>query len=483
MHLSYEFASQDALLKMQRIKIVQSANASYFEVNSFTDGYAGLQQTADASYGNPNILLSSMWDANTANQNYAVVEYTAPTTSSSRFGGEGDGWKTVNPYGWQLNTWYNLVNRAWRKAGRLHIATFINDGATGRWLHSATLSTPFPNKYLTAYNDAFLENWNGFDPSENGRFVRKAFFKDCWILNTSGTWEKSLRIYCSVNGDADRVRNGIYHDRFNAFYDGTENAYCMQHGGSTTPSADFQGGRTVYFPPQANQGNAPVLGPAVVTSVAATYATGTLTVNWAMDERAAPQLAAKVEIIDAAATVIRMVEDTLPQRRSASISYSLPPGTYTARVQVRDIFNVLSAPATSSFSVSGGPSSGCNRTLNQPGAMPDRLAVSAGSLTIGPAQLLANDTDPLGRSLRVASVGQPVSGTLTSNANGSFTYTPWPGFVGTDSFQYLIEETGPVLASAATGHYYEFVCAPGICWAAASGRCSRAVCRRARYTK
>jgi hypothetical protein len=53
MHLVYDFPSQDAVLKMQKIKIVQSANASYFEVNAFTDGYAGLQQTSDGSYGNP----------------------------------------------------------------------------------------------------------------------------------------------------------------------------------------------------------------------------------------------------------------------------------------------------------------------------------------------------------------------------------------------------------------------------------------------
>jgi hypothetical protein len=51
MHLTYYFPSADAVLKMQKIKIVQSANASYFEVNWFTAGYTGLQQTPDASFG------------------------------------------------------------------------------------------------------------------------------------------------------------------------------------------------------------------------------------------------------------------------------------------------------------------------------------------------------------------------------------------------------------------------------------------------
>jgi hypothetical protein len=91
MHLTYYFPSADAVLKMQKIKIVQSANASYFEVNWFTNGYAGLQQTPDNSFGTPNILLSSLWDANTLGGIFSNVEYVDTKTKSSRFGGEGDG--------------------------------------------------------------------------------------------------------------------------------------------------------------------------------------------------------------------------------------------------------------------------------------------------------------------------------------------------------------------------------------------------------
>ncbi|WP_197076789.1 cadherin-like domain-containing protein [Hymenobacter terrenus] len=111
------------------------------------------------------------------------------------------------------------------------------------------------------------------------------------------------------------------------------------------------------------------------------------------------------------------------------------------------------------------PSACTNSTVNQPVASADRLTVGAGPLTIAPAQLLANDSDPLGRALQVASVGSPSSGTLVRNANGTFTYTPRPGFVGTATFTYLLQEAGPVLASPGTGHYYEFVSGPGICWA------------------
>lgn len=354
MHLTYDFPSGDAVLKMQKIKIVQSAYASFFEVNWFTNGYTGLQQTPDTAYGNANILISSLWDVNTTAGIYSTVNYRDSTTDTSRFGGEGDGWKTINPYGWQLNTWYNLVNRSWKSAGQLFIGTFINDLSTGKWLHSATLSIPDPNKYLEATNDAFLENWDGTDTAWDGRFVRKAFFKDCWNLDTTGAWEKNTGAYFSANNSlADSLRNGIYHNSFNAYFDSLEDAYCMQHGGNTTPSAAFNGGRTLNLPAQSNQGTTPVLTVGAITSISASHSNGTTTVSWTTDTYRSPQLAAQVELIDSFGNVLKTVLDTLPERRNCLIYQVLPYGNYTARVTIRDIFNQWSQPVTTSFTVSG----------------------------------------------------------------------------------------------------------------------------------
>jgi len=50
--------------------------------------------------------------------------------------------------------------------------------------------------------------------------------------------------------------------------------------------------------------------------------------------------------------------------------------------------------------------------------------------------VLANDTDPNGDALTVALVTGPAHGTLTLNANGSFTYTPAANYFGPDSFIY-----------------------------------------------
>ena len=57
-------------------------------------------------------------------------------------------------------------------------------------------------------------------------------------------------------------------------------------------------------------------------------------------------------------------------------------------------------------------------------------------LTVNAPGVLANDTDTEGDALTVAKVADPAHGTVTLNANGSFTYTPVANFNGTDTFTY-----------------------------------------------
>lgn len=61
-------------------------------------------------------------------------------------------------------------------------------------------------------------------------------------------------------------------------------------------------------------------------------------------------------------------------------------------------------------------------------------------LTRGAPGLLANDSDPDGDPLIAAKVASPAHGTVTVNANGSFTYTPTPGYTGTDAFTYRVSD-------------------------------------------
>ncbi len=72
------------------------------------------------------------------------------------------------------------------------------------------------------------------------------------------------------------------------------------------------------------------------------------------------------------------------------------------------------------------------------------LNVSAASGVLG------NDSDVDGDSLTAVLVSGPTHGTLTLNANGSFTYTPVSTYNGSDSFTYQARDPSGVLSSTAT---------------------------------
>jgi len=68
------------------------------------------------------------------------------------------------------------------------------------------------------------------------------------------------------------------------------------------------------------------------------------------------------------------------------------------------------------------------------------LRDSAYENTPGTPALIANDTDPDGDRLEMTVVTGPTNGTLVWEANGTFTYSPGAGFVGTDSFTYQVSD-------------------------------------------
>ncbi|MNI25971.1 Ricin-type beta-trefoil lectin domain protein [compost metagenome] len=273
------------------------------------------------------------------------MAYTGSATISSRFGGEGDGYKTINPYQWELNTWYNLALRAWKLNGKLYIGSFIQNQTTGVWVHTSTLAIAERTQFLGSSNDAFLENWTGTNPAYDGSFIRKAFFKDCWNLSTNNTWEKHTSRSFSANA-GDAGRNGIYDRAFNSGYDATEDAYFMEHGGNVQPGSGFGTGRTLTLPAQTNQGSAPTLTIAEVQSATATSNGNTVTVNWTNNQTKSPQFSSKVELLNPSGTVVSTINEVLPQKRSATISSTLGSGTYSVRITITDIFNQNSTPLT-----------------------------------------------------------------------------------------------------------------------------------------
>ncbi len=74
--------------------------------------------------------------------------------------------------------------------------------------------------------------------------------------------------------------------------------------------------------------------------------------------------------------------------------------------------------------------------LPPPAIAPDDTVAIAGGPTV--IDVLGNDADPNGGSLAITDVIQPEHGTVECRADGTCTYTPDDGFVGTDEFEVVI---------------------------------------------
>jgi VCBS repeat-containing protein len=72
-----------------------------------------------------------------------------------------------------------------------------------------------------------------------------------------------------------------------------------------------------------------------------------------------------------------------------------------------------------------------------------------GTLNVNTPGVLSNDTDVDSASLTVGLVTSSTHGTLTLNSNGSFTYTPTSGYIGSDSFTYRASD-GQATSGTAT---------------------------------
>jgi gliding motility-associated-like protein len=86
-----------------------------------------------------------------------------------------------------------------------------------------------------------------------------------------------------------------------------------------------------------------------------------------------------------------------------------------------------------------------NITVVEPGIPPVAVAdtyttTRGGTLTIAAPGLLANDTDADGHPLTAIKVSNPSHGSLTLNANGSFTYVHNNGTFTNDSFTYKVND-------------------------------------------
>ncbi|MFO1460689.1 MAG: LamG-like jellyroll fold domain-containing protein [Verrucomicrobiota bacterium] len=121
---------------------------------------------------------------------------------------------------------------------------------------------------------------------------------------------------------------------------------------------------------------------------------------------------------------------TDPQRRVIFAAPAGSSGLMSFRYAVSDTQD-QSFPSTGRILV---------RPLNgAPEAVADKVAVFQDTPAVL-GQLLANDRDPDGDTLRIHPLTQPSHGSLSQNGLGQWVYTPNAGYTGTDSFLYEIAD-------------------------------------------
>jgi VCBS repeat-containing protein len=212
---------------------------------------------------------------------------------------------------------------------------------------------------------------------------------------------------------------------------------------SYTPNAGFTGADSFSF--KANDGtvdsntatvsitvnhvnHAPVANDSTLTTAEDTLGTGTVTAT------------------DADGDALTFSKATSPANGSATVnangSFSYTPN---ANFNGADSFT---------FSVSDGNGGTATGTVSVTvTSVNDAPVAAAGTLTVNQdtanngGNLAATDVD--GDALTFSKVSDPANGTVTVNANGSFSYTPNAGFTGADSFSFKAND-GTVDSNTAT---------------------------------
>jgi hypothetical protein len=133
---------------------------------------------------------------------------------------------------------------------------------------------------------------------------------------------------------------------------------------------------------------------------------------------------------------------TTPTNGSASVngdgSFSYTPdsgftGTDTFTYVASDGFGGADT-ATVTITVNDDPNSAPKAVYDSYTMQQDR------TLTVNAPGVLANDSDPDGDPLTAALQTTPTNGSASVNGDGSFSYTPDDGFIGTDTFTYVASD-------------------------------------------
>ncbi|APC83704.1 putative mucin/carbohydrate-binding domain-containing protein [Clostridium botulinum] len=279
-------------------------------------GYAGFQQRTDRR-----TLHFAIWDPVSVRQPIEV-EYLSSSSTSSRFGGEGEGMKVETNYNWAPNSWYKMTMRNWQEDGHTKFGQWVRDESTKEWKQIAVLDFPVANVNFGWGTGMFQEDWAG-----NGQDVRNARLKNLYSRNISNkTWNSlnQQKVTCQY---PDKNWNG----------GGTSEYVWVEAGGNTKPS--MTSGQVFTI----NQPNNPEMGTLDFDITKAKYENNYLDIFWKLKNQSTPQFKGKIEIYNnpsMTGTPIKTINNIKSYENSVKESCQLPSSTgLYAKIIITDLFD------------------------------------------------------------------------------------------------------------------------------------------------
>lgn len=301
------------------------------------NGYAGFQE-----HPNGRNFIFSMWNPTTTSKQI-TADYIGAGTIFEPFGGEGEGMKSTNYLiGWNTDTWYTFVSRAWAGTENNTLYGYwIFDNTGKKWTHVITFDYPVPNLTFNSSTRSFIEDWLG-----NGWLQRTIQHKEGWKRkNSDKVW------FPFVSSTFDRVYPDAGTVNYIEKYNGgsTSEYFFMQSGGNSTPTATAP-----YLLNLPNSKTEPNLIKGQIQNLNVSTTLNKLKLDWTLNNSTLPQFSYNVKIYDNASlsgTPVGEIFKTSPQTRQGEIdTQNLTNGkTYYAKFFITDIFDNISAAVIKSF--------------------------------------------------------------------------------------------------------------------------------------
>lgn len=316
----------DILINEVRVPKAGEATYTYYETLGWRGraaGYAGIQAHPKAHN-----YIFSIWDHKAHTAPIRAV-HRGPGTLTEKFGGEGTGLKSWNfTLGWEVDTWYTLVSRAWVVGDHTYYGFWSRSGKTGRWTHLVTMGVAAKKAFFEGGTDAFIEDW-----LETGKNVRTTHLRGGWKRRLDGRWHAFGRARYSVNyWDLEPGKRSFnFKTNWNGGVakDDTGDFYFMTAGGkSTRPAAKNPSSHAIK-----RTAARPNYEPLKIKAAEAKWKGKTLVVEWETDSATLPQFSYRLSYEGAEKA---SVTNVTPHARRAELPIQ-QPGRATVYLTCNDI--------------------------------------------------------------------------------------------------------------------------------------------------